>query len=47
LRQTPLFVPHARIAATARELDLAGVVLTAQGDDGLSEGLKQWFAARA
>ncbi len=47
LRKTPLFVPHARIAATARELDLGGVVLTGQGDAGLLEGLQQWFAARA
>ncbi len=46
LRKTPLFVPHARIAATARELEFASVVLTAQGDDGLLEGLKRWFAAR-
>jgi uroporphyrinogen-III synthase len=47
LRKTPLFVPHARIAAAARELDLAGVVVTAQGDDGLMEGLQQWFATHA
>jgi uroporphyrinogen-III synthase len=47
LRKTPLFVPHQRIAATAREFDLAGAVLTAQGDEGLVEGLKRWFAARA
>ena len=46
LRKTPIFVPHARIAATARELDLAGVVLTGQGDEGLLEGLQRWFAAR-
>ena len=47
LRATPLFVPHARIAATARELEFTAVVLTAQGDDGLLAGLKSWFAARA
>ena len=48
LRKTPLFVPHPRIAATARELGLAAVVQTAQGDDGLGwQGLQQWFAAHA
>ena len=45
LDKTPLFVPHARIAATARELNLRVVVQTAQGDDGLFAGLQQWFAA--
>jgi len=45
LRKTPLFVPHPRIEQTARELGLATVVLTAQGDEGLVEGLAQWFAA--
>ena len=45
LKKTPLFVPHARIAATAREFDLARIVLTGQGDDGLLEGLQRWFAA--
>ena len=47
LAQTPLFVPHARIAATARELALTAVVQTAQGDEGLLAGLEQWFAAPA
>jgi len=47
LQQTPLFVPHARIAATAAELKLASVVQTAQGDDGLVAGMLQWFAARS
>lgn len=45
LKQTPLFVPHPRIEQTARELGLATVVLTAQGDEGLVQGLAQWFAA--
>jgi uroporphyrinogen-III synthase len=45
LRKTPLFVPHPRIAETARELGLATVVVTAQGDDGIVQGLQQWFAA--
>jgi uroporphyrinogen-III synthase len=47
LQQTPLFVPHPRIAAAARELNFTEVVPTAQGDDGLIEGLQQWFAAHA
>lgn len=47
LRRTPLFVPHARIAASARDLQFAEVVQTAQGDDGLLAGLGQWFATHA
>lgn len=47
LQQTPVFVPHPRIAATARELQLSRVVETAQGDDGLMAGLQQWFSAHA
>ena len=45
LQQTPVFVPHPRIAATARELGLSAVVETAQGDGGLVAGLQRWFAA--
>ena len=44
LKKTPLFVPHPRIGQAARELGLATVVLTAQGDEGLVQGLEQWFA---
>jgi uroporphyrinogen-III synthase len=44
LRKTPLFVPHERIAAVARELGIANVVVTAQGDAGLIEGIIQTFA---
>ncbi len=47
LQQTPLFVPHPRIAAAARELNLMAVVQTAQGDDGLMAGLQQWFSTHA
>ncbi len=43
LQRTPLFVPHARIAATAHELGFAEVVQTAQGDDGIVTGLRHWF----
>ena len=47
LKKTPLFVPHPRIEQAARELGLATVVLTAQGDEGLVQGLEQWFAVHA
>lgn len=47
LAQTPVFAPHPRIARTARELGVATVVETAQGDDGLFAGLHSWFASRA
>ena len=43
LGQTPLFATHPRIAASARELGLAQVITTGQGDAGLLEGLVQWF----
>lgn len=39
LRQTPLFVPHARIAESARALGLEKVILTAGADAGLLAGL--------
>ena len=39
LRQTPLFVPHARIAENARALGLGRVVLTEAADSGLIRGL--------
>ncbi len=45
LRNTPLFVPHPRIVQTAHGLGFATVVLTAQGDEGLVQGLVQWFTA--
>ncbi len=43
LRKTPVFVPHARIAAGAYELGLAQVAVTGPGDDGLISGLLQHF----
>ncbi len=46
LRKTLLFVPHERIARTARELGLARVVLTEPGDAGLIQGLTRWFATQ-
>ena len=39
LKETPVFVPHARIAETARELGLQRIVLTAAADSGLIDGL--------
>lgn len=39
LRQTPLFVPHERIAGIARELGLNRVELTEAADSGLIQGL--------
>ena len=42
----PLFVPHRRIAETARQLGWCDVVLTAGGDDGLVTGLIAWAKHR-
>ena len=46
LAATPLFVPHPRIERSARDLGLANVVLTTQGDEGLLQGMVEWFARR-
>lgn len=43
LLRTPLFVPHEKIAAAARRLGVAPVIATPGGDDGLVEGLVNWF----
>jgi uroporphyrinogen-III synthase len=43
LKTTPLFVPHERILAAARELGLQRGVLTEAGDDGLVAGMKVFF----
>lgn len=43
-RALPTFVPHPRIAASARALGLAAIE-TAGGDAGLIAGLLEWFAA--
>lgn len=45
LARTPVFVPHPRIEDAARTAGCSRVVLTAQGDDGLLEGLAAWFGA--
>lgn len=43
LRKTPLFVPHARIAAAADACGLHQVVLTDPADAGLMAGLLRYF----
>ena len=40
---TPLFVPHARIEAAARELGVRTAVVTGPGDEGLLVGLSAYF----
>jgi len=45
LRTTPVFVPHPRIAETARSLGLERVVQTGAGDEGLIAGLIAHFGA--
>lgn len=46
LRATPLFVPHARIAESARALGLDKIILTAAADAGIIAGLVayNWLA---
>ena len=44
LRRTPLFAPHARIAAGARGLGCERVVETAPGDDGIVAALAAFWA---
>lgn len=46
LRNTPLFVPHPRIAATAHELKFVRTMPTRPGDSGLIAGLIEWFGTR-
>lgn len=43
LTATPLFAPHEKIAESARRFGVEQVVTTAGGDDGLVEGLINWF----
>ena len=44
LQAVPLFVPHPRIAESARKLGWRNVVVTAGADDGLLAGLVTWAA---
>lgn len=46
LRNTALFVPHARIAGLAREQGWAQVHVTASGDDGMLSALIAWAGQR-
>ena len=41
-KRTPLFAPHPRIVAAARESGWEKVFATGPGDDGLVKGLTQW-----
>ncbi|KIO48801.1 uroporphyrinogen-III synthase [Nitrosospira sp. NpAV] len=47
LKKTPLFVSHERIAQTARKLGLDQVIRTAAGDEGLVQGLLEYFQPEA
>jgi len=46
LRDTPLFVPHARIAGLAREQGWLQVQVTESGDDGMLSALITWAGQR-
>lgn len=46
LAALPLFVPHARIAESARKLGWQHVIATAGADDGLLSGLVTWASER-
>ncbi|SDY09741.1 uroporphyrinogen-III synthase [Nitrosomonas sp. Nm33] len=43
LKKTPLFTAHERIAYVAKELGLTNIHVTAAGDDGLVQGLLEYF----
>jgi uroporphyrinogen-III synthase len=47
LKRTPLFVSHERIAQIAKKLGCVHVILTPAGDDGLLEGLLNYFRGKA
>jgi uroporphyrinogen-III synthase len=44
LKRTPLFVPHPRIAETARALGCERVIETAPGDEGIAAALAAFWA---
>ncbi|MGQ0751319.1 MAG: uroporphyrinogen-III synthase [Betaproteobacteria bacterium] len=46
LRATPLFVPHPRIADNASRHGFSGVIVTGAGDEGIVEGLCDYFGRR-
>lgn len=43
LKTTPVFMPHQRILEVARELGLVQGVVTPAGDEGLVQGMIEWF----
>ncbi len=43
LASTPLFASHEKIAEAARRFGIARVIATPAGDDGLVDGLVNWF----
>ena len=43
LKTTPVFVPHERILEVTRELGLEQGVATPSGDEGLVQGMIEWF----
>ena len=43
LKTTPVFVPHPRILEVARELGLEQSMATPSGDEGLVQGMIEWF----
>jgi uroporphyrinogen-III synthase len=45
LKQTPVFVPHARIAEQAQSLGLQRIEITGPADDGLVAGLLSYFSS--
>ncbi len=47
LAATPLFVPHEKIAAAAREAGIVRAIPTPGGDAGLVAGMIHWFNAQA
>jgi uroporphyrinogen-III synthase len=42
LKETPVFVPHARIAENARTLGLNKIILTEAADAGILGGLRAY-----
>jgi uroporphyrinogen-III synthase len=46
LTDTPVFVPHPRIAAAAQELGVQKVIVTGPGDEGMLTGLTAYFGAQ-
>lgn len=47
LKKTPLFVSHERIVHAASKLGLTQVILTAAGEEGLLQGLSNYFKPEA